>query len=125
MQTSIKKLTNEHEEWKNTLAFYRDEIKFFRNRLDEVSAKNNGHDILENIEHFQNQIDINDQQLSVLKHDIDKYVHHVFTDSQENGNHVSNSTLVEFETLRSKMAVTTDLYNGLKNEFKKFLEKVM
>ena len=60
MQTSIKKVTNEHEEWKNSLAFYKDELMVFRNRLNEVAASNNTNPILEKIEHFQNQFDIHD-----------------------------------------------------------------
>lgn len=127
MQTSIKKVTNEHEQWKNVLAFYKDELMVFRNRLNEVAASNNTNPILEKIEHFQNQFDIHDTKISELKHEIDQYIHRVYNDSQAKGNHITSETAALFEDLKSKVMVSTKLFDELKYEFKHFLflEKVL
>ena len=40
--TSIKTATENHEGWKETLGFFKDELNIFKNRLTEVAAKNKG-----------------------------------------------------------------------------------
>lgn len=123
--TSIKNVTNDHETWKNNLAFYRDEIKIFRNRLDEVADKNNVNHILEKIEHFQNQLDIHDTKMSELKHEIDQYVHQVYQDTKEHANHITKETAEKHETLKAQVGISEKLFEELKGEFKHFLEKVL
>lgn len=125
MQTSIKKVTNEHEEWKNTLAFYKDEIKIFRNRLNEVAERNNTNSILEHIEKFQNQLDIQDEKISDLKHEIDKYIHRVATETQAHAGHIEKETADQFNELKDKVDMATYLFLGFKFEFKKYIEKVL
>ncbi len=124
MQTSIKKVSNEHEAWKSTLAFYKDEIKIFRNRLDEVAQKNNMHPTIEQIEKFQNQLDIQDEKISELKHEIDQYVHQVATETQAHAGHITSKTAEKFEDLKQKTEQATVLFVAFKIEFKNFIEKV-
>ncbi len=125
MQTTIKKLSNEHETWKSDLAFYRDEIKFFRNKLDEVSKANNLHPVIEKIEHFQNVLDIHDSKLSDLNHDIEQYIHMIYKDGQEHANHITQVTAEKFDLLKDKMKVTANLHSDMKTEFKSFLQQVL
>ena len=125
MHTHIENVTNEHEEWKNTLALYKDELHFFRNRLDEVSSKNNTKPVLEELEHFQNQFDIHSEKISKLEHEINQYVHAVSTESEQHANHVTTGTLEEFAVLKEKMKTTTHLFGELKTGFMHFLEKVL
>jgi len=125
MQTTIKKLSNDHEGWKSDLAFYRDEINFFRGKLQEVAKANNVHPIIEKIEHFQNVLDIHDSKHSELNHDIEQYIHHVYQDGLAHANHITALTAQKYESLKDKMTITAKLHNDLKNEFKGFLQKVL
>lgn len=125
MQTTIKKLSNDHETWKSDLAFYRDEIKFFRGKLDEVAKANNVHPIIEKIEHFQNVFDIHDSKLSGIKHDIEQYTHDVYQDGLSHANHITAATAEKYESLKDKMSTTAKLHTDLKEEFKSFLQKVL
>ena len=63
----------EHLEWLNRLAFYKDDIKILRNRLTEVAAKNTEHDILANVEHFENILIVQQEQNDILRHDVKQY----------------------------------------------------
>jgi hypothetical protein len=123
--TSIKNVSNIHEEWKNNVTFYRDELKVFRGQLNEVAEKNNTRPILERIEHFQNQFDIHDEKMAQLIHEIDLYIHQVYHDTQTMANHVSKETQEQSLTLESKVKIGENLFEELKLEFRKFLEKVL
>jgi CO dehydrogenase/acetyl-CoA synthase alpha subunit len=125
MQTSVKKLTNDHETWKSTLAFYKDEILVFRNRLNEIAERNNTHPILEKIEQYQNKLDIHNEKMSELKHEIDSYVHHVAVESQNHSGHVAKETAEKFEQLKEKTELATNLFEEFKTEFKRYIEKVL
>lgn len=125
MQTTIKKLNNDHQTWKSDIAFYRDEIKFFRGKLDDVAKANNVHPIIEKIEHFQNMFDIHDTKLNDLNHDVEQYMHDVYKDGVEHANHLTPATAEKFEALRDKLTVASKLHNELKDEFKNFLQKVL
>lgn len=125
MQTSITKVTNEHETWKSDLAFYRDEIKFFKEKLDEVSKANNKHPVIEYIEHFQNLLDIHESKLGELNHAIAHYEHDIVMDAKTHANHITKETAAEFERLKGKMERTTKLHLELKEDFRKFLERVL
>lgn len=124
MQTSIKKITNDHESWKNALAFYKDEIKIFRNRLNEVAEKNNKHPVIEEIEKYQNQLDIQDARMSDLKHTIDRYIHQLATETKNHAEHVTPQTVEMFEDLKQKTDHNAALFVEFKTDFMNFIEKV-
>lgn len=72
-QTSKKYLTDIHKhhvEWINNLSFYKEDLKTFLNRLEEVTKKNNSSEVLSKVEHFQNQFIIQRNHMDELLHDI-------------------------------------------------------
>ncbi len=70
MKTNIYNQHQEHTEWLNKLAFYKDELMIMQKRLDEVMSKNSNSEVKVKVEHFQNQIFIQEQNLSKLVHHI-------------------------------------------------------
>lgn len=61
---------SEHNVWRNKLSFFSDELKIFQNRLSEIILKNTSKEVLAMVEHFQNQIILNQEKIDLLKHDI-------------------------------------------------------
>ena len=51
----IDELHFEHRIWTNNMKFYRDELKIFENRLEELVTRNTKLEVTAQIEHFQNQ----------------------------------------------------------------------
>ncbi len=55
-QTSIKHLTNEHNDWLRGLSFYKDELQILKNRLTEIGGKNTGSEAVSMLNHYENQV---------------------------------------------------------------------
>lgn len=72
MKTNIYKQHSEHTEWLNKLAFYKDELSIMQKRLDEIGAKNTANDVLKDVEHFQNQIIIQNNNVDTIKKHINR-----------------------------------------------------
>ncbi|MBK7666864.1 MAG: hypothetical protein IPJ32_05610 [Sphingobacteriaceae bacterium] len=70
MKTNILNQHAEHTKWLSEMAFYKDEIKIMQKRIDEVSSKNTSKEVVIQIEHFQNQLLIQDANVSKLIHHI-------------------------------------------------------
>lgn len=59
-----------HREWANKINFYRDEIKLLEKRIEEIASKYTSKEVLAMVEHFQNQIKIQRNEMDILMHDI-------------------------------------------------------
>lgn len=70
---NVVDLHAEHREWLNKIAFYKDEIKVMRHRLGEVAAKNTAQDVQAMVEHFQNQLIVQDEQADITRHNVREY----------------------------------------------------
>lgn len=74
--THTKKLFQlhyDHREWLNKLAFYNDDLKLLQLRLEEVNAKNSDKEVKSLVEHFQNQIIIQQANLDDLRKEIEQH----------------------------------------------------
>ena len=68
MKTNIIDQHAEHTKWLSAMAFYKDEIKIMQKRIEEIAAKNTSKEVLVKIEHFQNQLLIQDNNISKIQH---------------------------------------------------------
>ena len=60
----------ENQDWLKRLDFYKEELNILRERLDEVTSKNNQAEFLKYVEHFQNQFIIQRNHIDELAHQI-------------------------------------------------------
>lgn len=88
---NIYQLHEENKIWLNKLLFYKDELVIMQNRIAEVAKKNTSKDVLAFVEHFQNQLIIQKEQIDILSHDIRK--HESFLEQAAN----KNPTAVDHE----------------------------
>lgn len=111
-------------EWLKALEFYRGELKFWRNRLGEVVARNSSREILQEAEHFQNQVIIQEENIDILRHDIkqlENRLEEVMHKSPGNG---SSQKLNEVENqLRERLKTFEHIYVDLKHEYYSYLRK--
>ena len=53
--TTVSKCGNDHSTWLKELDFYNEELSLLEKRLLEIADKNNGKEVMAEVEHFQNQ----------------------------------------------------------------------
>ena len=125
MKTKIYTQHNEHTQWLNKLAFYKDDSKLMQKRLEEVSDKNTSEEIRKEVEHFQNQFFIQEKNLSTI-------VHHIAAEEKQIQNSIKENPIasdhrMEEDHVREREMVESfeDNFNGLRKEFYAFLAKRM
>ena len=127
MKTGEKLYTQhaDHTEWMSKLKFYADEITLMKGRLGELASKNNQQDVLVLVEHFQNQ-------LIVQKNNIDELAHTIKVDESSLEKEVNkNPVAVDHREMTSHAGEKEAIdafeknFNELRAEFKSFAAKWM
>lgn len=123
--TNVKNIDNKHAEWNKSLGFYKDELDIFKERLDEVAEKNTAKETLQMVEHFQNQFMIQAENIDILQHDINEHVNEIAKETLQHAGHINSENMVGHINLEERFEKQTIIFKGLKEEFMKFLSKVM
>lgn len=126
METSAKtkhidELHFEHQLWSNEAKFYKDELKIYQERLDEIASKNNSEDARKGIEHFQNQFIIQKEQLDILNHGINEHEQWLAKYSKENPVAIDKKLFADHTAMHDKADSFRKIYNELKQEFNRFM----
>lgn len=121
----IDELHFEHQLWLNEAKFYRDELKIYQNRLDEVASKNTAQDVRKEIEHFQNQFIIQKEQLDILNHHVNEHEQWLAKFAKENPIAVDKRLFANHIEVHDKIEMFKKLYGELKMEFNRFIAKWM
>ena len=122
-QKYIHELHTEHNTYLSTLAFAKDEIKTFNNRLSEIVMANTKLEILAQVEHFQNQFIRHNEVIDELKHDVHEYEVRIARIAESNNVATDHKKVEDHTELRDQMDTFNHIFSELKNEFKLFLEK--
>jgi hypothetical protein len=121
-------LTEQHvaySEWLNRLAFYKDELKIMQNRIAEIAERNTKTDVLAQVEHFQNMLIIQKNQIDRLRHDTDKQEEELVSLALKNPV-ASDHRRVEFHPeQKQKIELFEKIFNELRHELIHWLTKVM
>ncbi len=126
MQTeNVKTIDNKSSDWAKWLGFYEEELNIFKERLDEVAAKNTAAEIVQMIEHFQNQFLIQAENIDILQHDINEHVHRMAKEIQQHAGHIDRKEMTTHASLNERFEAEVVIFKDLKEEFMKFLGKVM
>jgi hypothetical protein len=115
----------ENQDWLKRLDFYKEEITILKERLDEVTKKNNASDFLKDVEHFQNQF-------IVQRNNIDELAHSINLNEQGLVKEViSNPVAVDHRKVENHLAEEDFIgyfeknFAELRIEYNKFLSKWM
>jgi hypothetical protein len=115
----------ENQEWTGNIQFFNDEIKIMENRLSEITSKNTSKDILSNVEHFQNQLFVQKDNLSTLKHQINLSKDMLVKEVNKNSTAIDHRKIVDHSALRDNMTSFDKNFKSLRQEFNQFLSKYM
>ena len=126
---TIKKLLynlhEEHKTWLNTLAFYADDIKILNKRLAEVAAKNNSKETLAMVEHFQNKLIIQQDEIDKLNHNIREHEQYLEKQVNKNETAIDKRKENDHPVMRNQIETFTILFDEMRKEFYRFLSGIM
>ena len=114
----------EHHEWLENLKFYKDEIVIFRSRVEEVASKNTSADVLKLVEHFQNQLIIQSNEIDELKHSINEHESYIEKNIGDNPA-ADHKYLNDHQLERERMESFERLFKEMKEDLHKFLSSAM
>lgn len=115
----------EHQQWKGEIAFWKDELKSFNNRLSELITRWANKELLAQIGHYQKQFIFHGGVIEELLEIIERQEMRISAQS-EAGKPIWDTQLSKdhFE-FRNKMEAQRETYAELKKEFFRFLEKYL
>lgn len=115
----------EHEQWKGELAFWKQELQFFNNKLSELVTRWTNKDVLAQLEHYQNQFILHGGVIEDLQETIEKHETRIAGQSIEGEDAIDVRLAEQHVEFRNKMETQRQIYADLKKEFFRFLEKYM
>jgi hypothetical protein len=115
----------EHKQWRRELFFWEDELKSFKNRLEELVIRWTDKNMLAQLDHYQNQFIIQENSIDELQKDI--HIHETnIAESSKNRYDVLDTLFVKKHIeFRNHMETQRNIYNNLKKEFFRFLSEFM
>lgn len=121
--TNASLLNYEHFDWLKAIDFYKDDLSVLQKRLAEVAFKNTGKEVMADVEHFQNQIIVQRNNLEELSHGIYEHIHHVVEDSRVHAGKVAQPLVEEHTQKKDEFQSLMYVIKGLRNEFNHFIAK--
>lgn len=117
----IDELHFEHKLWTSQLNFYRDELKIFNHRLEELAAANSIVEVTARIEQYQNQIIRQNEVIDELIHRINGHEHQLAQEAIEHPIAIDHVLFADHTKLREDAERNTELYNEFKEGFVRFV----
>ncbi len=123
-----EKIYKQHEEnnlWINTLDFYEQEISILKGRLDELAQKNTSKEVMQQIEHFQNQFIIQRNNLDNILHAVKINEADLIATIESNPTAADHKKVEYHEREHDLVSTFEKNFNALRQEFNKFASKWM
>lgn len=123
MKTKLFDQHSEHTEWTKDLAFYSDELKLMQTRLEEISSKNTASDVRVEVEHFQNQVFIQENNIQRLRHHIAGEEKALQSELRSNPTASDHRSAPDHQEEREMVKSFEANFKQLREEFNAFLAK--
>ena len=111
--------------WLNEFKFYKDEIRIFNLRLEEIVTKNTEMEAMRDLEHFQNQYIRQVEVLDELRHEVKQHENELEKEVKDHPVAIDHKYYEDQGELREQVEQYKKIYNDLKMEFMRFLAKWM
>ncbi|MDP4637043.1 MAG: hypothetical protein NWR96_06595 [Crocinitomicaceae bacterium] len=115
----------ENQDWLKRLDFYKEEITILKERLDEVTKKNNASDFLKDVEHFQNQFIVQRNNIDELAHSIKKNEQGLVKEVNSNPVAVDHRKVENHLAEEDFIGYFEKNFAELRGEYNRFLSKWM
>jgi predicted nucleic acid-binding Zn-ribbon protein len=115
---------NQHAEnatFMEKLFFYKDEIAIMKTRIAEVASKNSSKDVLAQIEHFQNQLIVQNDNIDRIKHEVVQCEKTLEANINKNETAADHRKVADHALERKLVESFEKHFNGLRAELKTFL----
>jgi hypothetical protein len=119
----LHELHNEHRDFNSQLDFVVDELKTYTHRLEEVVTANTKQEIMQQVEHFQNQFIRHKEVIDELKSMIHHSEKELAQIAEENNVATDHRKTDDHAELRDQMESFNKIYSELKTEYLAFLAK--
>jgi len=73
-KVNVSYVNNMHGQWLRSLTFYKTEIAILRGILTEIAGKNTNTDVAKKVEHFENQFNIQNNNIDEIAHNINQNI---------------------------------------------------
>lgn len=124
-KTHLADLHFDHMEWLNSLQFYKEEFSIFERRLEEIVRRNNKHEVLAELEQFQNQFIREKEVIDELRHDIKVHENFLAKESKEHPVAIDHRQFGDHKVLRDRFHTFEKIHGELRAEFRKWLAQRM
>lgn len=124
-QKYVYDLHAENVEWLKQAGFYKDELTILGKRIAEVASRNTSKEIQTQIEHFQNQLIIQKNQLDYLQHNIKQQENEVEENIRQNPTAVDRRKMDDHSALRDEVTTFDKLFKSMRSEMMEFLSRTM
>lgn len=124
VHTDPTQLNRECNSWREILRAQRTELTDFRAQLQQAVARPLNRSELAQIEHYNNQIDIQLSNISHLKHEIKDHERNAAWELGRTSSNVSDHTWARHETLLDRYESLEHTLSDLKQEFAGFMGKI-
>ena len=115
----------EHNQWRSELALWEDEMRSFKNRLEELVKRWTKKDVLIQLEHYQNQFILQAEVIDTLQHDINVHETDMAYHAQRGEDVIDRIYAKQHIEFRNRMDIQRKIYGELKHDFFIFLSKFM
>ena len=124
-QKYLTDLHHDHNEWKNVLSFYEEDVETMKKRLGEVAAKNSDREVHGWVERFQNKLIIQVEQIDILRHEINICEDNIVKNVTDNPVASDRRKADDHLELREKIQTFELLFNKLRKDLNAFVAKWM
>ncbi len=107
--------------WISDLTFWEDELKIFTGQLEEVSSKNTAQDVKMEVEKFQNQFIIQQNEIDILKHEINLKERELEEEVKSNPVATDHRKVEDDTKLRERFEIFQPIFKNMREEFQQFL----
>ena len=119
-------MSNAHNSWLRSLDFYKQEINILKGLLTEVAGKNSGAPVTKEVEHYENQLKVQLENIDVLVHDIKENLTNAGKQASASGaGYIDGGLLSNHTALGEKFATEEKIINELRHAFQQFAAQWM
>lgn len=115
----------DHQLWKNEIQFYREEIKIFNKRLEEIAERNTKQEVMGRLEQFQNHFIRQNEVIDEFLHKVNEHEHHLADYAEKHPVAVDHVHFKDHKGMRDEFDRFVEIYQELKRDFMRFLSKYM
>ena len=124
VQTDLTQLNRECNSWRDTLRNYRTDLSTFKTELQKIVTRPIPRSEMAQVEHYDNQIDIQLRNINQLKHEIKDHERNAAWEQGRPSGAVSEVTWNQHEALLDRYEVLEHTLSDLKGEFHSFVSKL-